>query len=199
MKSLYLRSCVAMACALGLAACGGGSGNLLLGGSIYGLTKDGLILQNNGGPELKPAAGATSFAFPQLIGSDQSFNVTAKNPPGAKCTVTNGSGKSGAYNVSSVIVNCVTDNYDLGGTVSGLDVDGLVVINGSDRQTIPAGATSFTMSKFNGTTYVSGRVNDGAPYGVTILTQPVGRTCSVANGVGTMGSAPVTTVKITCV
>ena len=198
MKSLYLRSCVAAACALGLAACGGGSGNLALGGQIYGLTKDGLILQNNGGPELKPVAGSTSFTFPELIGSDQSFNVTAKNPPGAKCTVANGSGKSGAYNVLSVAVTCITDSYDLGGTVSGLDVNGLVVINGADRQDIPAGATTFTLSKFSGTTYVSGRVFDGAPYGVTILTQPTGRSCSVINGVGTMGSAPVSSIQIKC-
>lgn len=198
MKSVYLRSCVAVACALGLAACGGGSGNLALGGSIIGLTKNGLILQNNGGPELTVNAGTTQFTFPELIGSDQSFNVTAKNPQGAKCTVANGSGKSGAYNVLSVIVTCVTDSYDLGGTVSGLDVNGLVIVNGSDRQEIPAGATSFTMSRFSGTTYVSGRVFDGAPYGVTILTQPAGRSCSVVNGVGVMGSAPVTSIQIKC-
>lgn len=198
MKNLYLRSCVAIACALSLAACGGGSGTLLLGGSIYGLTKTGLVLQNNGGPELAVAAGSTSFTFPELISANQSFNVTAKNPPGAKCTVTYGSGTAGSYNVTSVIVNCITDSYDLGGTVSGLDVNGLVINNGADRQAIPAGATSFSMSIFNNGTYVSGRVGDGSPYGVTILTQPVGRTCRVVNGVGTMGSAPINTVQIVC-
>lgn len=205
MKNLYLRSCVAVACALGLAACGGDNGNLLLGGSVSGLTKSGLILQNNGGSDLAVPAGATGFAFPDLIGTDTAFNVTIKagTPAGAKCEIANGKGKSGAYNVTSIIVSCVTDTYTLGGSVSGLDVEGLTIVNGSDSQTIKAGSTTFTMNKnmtaTDGTPYVTGKVPDGAPYGLTVLTQPAGRSCSIANGVGTMGSADRNDVVITCI
>jgi hypothetical protein len=42
-------------------------------------------------------------------------------------------------------------------------------------------------------------VGDGSPYGVTILAQPAGRSCTVVNGVGTMGNAAVKTVLVTCV
>ena len=200
MNSLYLRSCVAIACALGLAACGGGSGSLVLGGIVSGLTKDGMTLQNNGGPKLAVAAGQGSFTFPDLIGTDTAFNITVNNPPGAVCQVFNGTGKSGAFNPQSIAVVCATNTYDLGGTVSGLDVSGLTIVNGADRQDIPAGATSFTMSKFDATgKYLSGRVADGAPYGITVLAQPAGRTCSVTNGVGSMGSAAINTVKINCI
>lgn len=201
MKSLYLRSSVALACALGLAACGGGDDNLLLAGNVYGLLKDGLVIQNNGGPDLAIPAGATNFSFPQLISSDSDFNITVKAlPPSTKCDVVNGKGKSGAYSVYSVEIRCVTSSYDLGGTISGLDATGLVLINGSQRKVIPAGATSFTMTAFadDGTTYVSGRVPDGQPYGITILQQPTGRTCSVANGTGTMGSTAQNNVVVTC-
>ncbi|NML61448.1 hypothetical protein HHL21_10235 [Massilia sp. RP-1-19] len=202
MKSLYLRSSVALACALGLAACGGGDDNLLLGGNVFGLLKNGLVIQNNGGPDLAIPAGSTGFSFPQLISSDSDFNVTVKAQPSSTvCTVVNGKGKSGAYSVYSVEIHCITSSYDLGGTVSGLDVPGLVLINGSQRVTILPGATSFTMTKFkndDGKTYESGRVPDGQPYGITILQQPTGRTCRVANGVGTMGNTAVKNVAVTC-
>lgn len=201
MKSLYLRSSVALACALGLASCGGGDDNLLLGGFVVGLLKDGLVIQNKGGPDLAIPKGTSRFTFPQLISSDSDFEVTIKaEPPSTKCQVINGKGRSGAYSVTSVEIHCLTTSYDLGGTISGLDSDGLVLINGSAQQKILAGATSFTMTKYKaGTTEPeSGQVPDGQPYGITILEQPAGRTCSVANGTGTMGSTAVTNIAVTC-
>ncbi len=203
MKSLYLRSSIALACVLSLASCGGGDDNLLLGGNVYGLLKDGLIIQNNGGPDLAIPAGASNFSFPQLISSDSDFNVTIKTlPTSTKCDVVNGKGKSGAYSVTSVEIRCITTSYDLGGTISGLNAPGLVLINGSAQQEILAGATSFTMTKYNTAVppvAVSGQVPDGQPYGITILKQPATGTCTVANGTGRMGSAPVTSVVVTCV
>lgn len=189
MKSLILRSSVALACALSLAACGGSSGSLLLGGSIFGLTKPGLVLQNKGGAPLTISAGQTTFSFPELLGNDQDFDVTIQTQPtAAVCSMAFGKGRTGAYNVTSVQVSCITNSYTLGGNVSGLDVDGLVLVNGSDRLAVPANAGSFTFAN---------KVFDGAPYGVTVLTQPSGRTCSVANGAGTM-TGPVATVQVTC-
>lgn len=202
MKSLYLRSSVALACALGLAACGGGNDNLLLAGNVFGLLKDGLVIQNNGGPDLAIPAGSTNFSFPQLISSDSDFDITIKaQPSSTKCTVVNGKGKSGAYSVYSVEIHCITSSYDVGGTISGLDAPGLVLINGSQQKPVSAGATSFTMTKFkndDGITYESGRVPDGQPYGITILQQPTGRTCSIANGTGRMGSTAQNNVVVTC-
>ncbi|MBZ2208006.1 hypothetical protein [Massilia soli] len=202
MKSLYLRSSIALACMLGLASCGGGDDNLVLGGNVYGLLKDGLVIQNNGGPDLAITAGASNFVFQQLISSDSDFNVTIKTlPASTTCDVVNGKGKSGAYSVYSVEIRCITASYDLGGTISGLNSEGLVLINGSAQQIIPAGATSFKMTKYNNAVppvAVSGQVPDGQPYGITILKQPASGTCSVANGTGRMGSGPVTSVVVTC-
>lgn len=189
MKSLILRSSVALACALSLAACGGSDGNLLLGGRISGLTKDGLVLQNKGGTALAIAAGQSLFSFPELIGNDQEFDVTIKSAPSnAVCTIANGKGTSGSFNVTSIQVTCITNTYDLGGTITGANPGGLVLVNGADRVEVKAGETSFKLNK----------VADGAPYGVTVLTQPAGRTCTVLNGVGTMGSAPVNSIQVQC-
>jgi hypothetical protein len=195
MKSLTLCASVALACALSLAACGGSSGNLLLSGSVIGLTKPGLQLQNKSGPLLDVAAGATTFTFNELIGNDEDFDVEIKTPPkGASCSLLNNKGKSGAYNITSVVVNCVTDTHELSGTVTGLNVavDGLVLVNGSNRLVVPAVAanvkTAFKMNK----------VADGSPYGITVLAQPAGLTCNVENGVGTMATADIGNVVVTC-
>jgi hypothetical protein len=199
-----LRFGLAIVCALSLAACGGGSGTLAVTGTVTGLVKDGLVLQNNGGDDLtiSPSGGQNlTFAFATLIGTDSPYNVTVKSAPSsAVCTVVNGKGNSGAFNVTSVVVNCVTNVYDLGGTITGLDSDGLVLINGSDRVAVKAGATSFTFTRATGDgPYPYGKVGDGYPYGVTVLTQPAGRTCAVTNGVGTMGAGANNSVVVTCV
>lgn len=202
MKSLTLRSSVALACALTLAGCGGSSGNLQVSGRIYGLIRDGLVLQMNGGPALTIPANSTGYAFPELLGNDQDFVVTIQSmPASAKCTVFNGKGRTGAFNITNVDVNCITNTYNLGGRITGLgNATGLVLVNGADRQAISAGATTFTMTVTSADgTFSTGKVGDGFPYGVTVLTQPAGRTCTVVNGVGTMGAADVDTVQVNCV
>ena len=202
MKSLTLRSSLALACALSLAGCGGGNGNLLLSGVVTGLTKDGLVLQNNGGTPLVIAATQTTFSFPTLLSNDENYNVTVQSAPkSADCKVTNGAGKTGAYNVSSVVVACVTHTFELGGDIGGLgNASGLVIINGSDRQEIAPGATFFNMKRLNADgSYASGKVAQGAPYGVTILTQPTGLNCTVQNGSGIMGdSDSLKSIQINC-
>jgi hypothetical protein len=208
MKNLTLRSCVVLACAFALASCGGGSSNLLLGGSVIGLTKSGLTLQNKSGTPLEVPANSATFSFPQLLASDEAFEVKiATQPKGAKCTVSNGKGTTGSFDITSVLVTCITDTYNLGGSITGtLDVNGLVLANGIETKAIKAGAKTFTMSaeKDDGTPLVnangsvSGKVADGSPYGITIYQQPLPRFCTVTGGVGTMGSSDVTSVIVNC-
>jgi hypothetical protein len=203
MKSLYLRSGLALACALGLSACGGSDDNLQLGGAVYGLTKEGLVIQNNGGTPLTIRAFAGSFVFPDMVGSDSDFNITIQTQPvSSDCKVVNGKGKAGAYGIFAVEIQCTTFSFDLGGKITGLDSDGLVLINGRDRKTIPAGATTFTMNtgvlKADGKTY-EGQVPDGQPYGITVFQQPAGRTCTVTNGTGIMGGTALDNVVVTCI
>lgn len=189
MKSLFLRSGVTLACALTLAACGGNGGNLALSGGIIGLTRDGLVLQNNGANDLVIPAGASTFVFPSLIGNDEDFNVTVKSsPPSAVCTASNNKGRSTNFDITTVLITCVTNTYDLGGSVSGLTGTGLTLINGPDRIDVAPGAQSFKLSK----------VGDGSAYGVTVLNQPAGQTCAVANGTGTMGAGAVNNIVVTC-
>lgn len=201
MKSLYLRTSVALACALSLVSCGGDDGSLMLFGAVYGVNKDGLVLKNNGGAPLTVPAGASSFTFPDLIGTDTNFDITVESKPAnvEKCTVYNGKGKTGSFNPQSISVVCEIYMRDLGGKITGLNSAGLILINGSDSQEIAASATSFTMTKLgtDGKT-VLGRVPEGLPYGITIYKQPAGGPCTVSNGTGTMGNAAVDSVLVTC-
>jgi hypothetical protein len=192
MKSSILRTCVALACAVSLSSCGGGNtGTLVLGGYVSGVTVAGLVLQNNGGSDLAVAAGSTTFTFTDLVPTDAIYNVTVKSSPSnveAPCTVTNGSGNTGVYSVTTVVVTCIIQTHALTGTVSGLTTDGLILLNGSDKVTVAANATTFAMAP----------VSQGYPYGITVYQQPTGLTCAVANGVGTQGTVDTTGVAVTC-
>ncbi len=192
MKSSYLRAGAALACALALTACGGSDGDLGIGGSFSGVTKPGLVLQNNGGPDLAVAPtnnGVGNFFFPELVETDSSYNVTIKSFPtnASTCTASQNTGKV-AFTITTVQIVCTIRQHELKGSVSGLVGSGLVLVNGADNVAVPAGATSFSMAK----------VNEDAPYGVAVLTQPANQTCTVANGSGTMGQAAVTNVAVTC-
>jgi hypothetical protein len=83
--------------------------------------------------------------------------------------------------------------YTVGGTVSGLTGSGFALLNthGGNSEGLPVTA--------NGSFHFSISVGNGAPYSVTVETQPVGQTCTVANGSGTISGANVTNVAVTCV
>ena len=191
MKSSYLRAGAALACALALSACGGSDGDLVIGGQFFGVTKPGLVLQNNGGSDLTvdpTSTGSGTFYFPNLVETDSSYNVTVKSFPSnaSTCQAVQNTGKV-AFNISTVQIACTIRQHELKGTVSGLAAE-LVLVNGADRITVPAGATTFTMTK----------VNEDAPYAVNVLTQPANQTCTVANGSGTVGQADITNEAVSC-
>lgn len=79
--------------------------------------------------------------------------------------------------------------YTVGGTAAGLD--GTVVLQNNGGANLPL--TS------NGAFAFGGALTTGAAYSVTVLTQPASQACEVVNGSGTVGSANVTNVAVTCV
>jgi len=173
MKSSILRAGVALACALGLAACGGGDGDLYLSGSVYNVTKEGLVLQNNGGDDLAIAAGQSVFQFANRVSTDDRFNITVKSIPSntSECVVTNPTARANYYTIAQISVSCVVKTHELPVTVTGLTTTGLVIVNGSDKREVTPG-TEVKLTP----------VYEDGPYGVTILTQPAGQTCTISGG-----------------
>ena len=160
-----------------------------VGGTVTGLSGSGLVLQNNGGDN-RTISVDSGFTFTTAIASGSSYSVTIlSHPTGQNCTATNGSGTANA-NVTNVQVNCANIlSYTIGGTVAGLVGSGLVLQNnGADNLNVSAGSFVFNT-----------QIAAGAPYSVTILTQPTGQTCTVTNSSGSVAGANVTNVQLNCV
>ena len=107
-----------------------------------------------------------------------------------------------------LLVACAphSTNYSIGGTVSGLVGTGLtnsLVLqdNGGDNLTVSAnGGFTFAtkIAGCNGSTSASGVSSTSCGvYSVTILTQPLGLTCTVSNGSGT-ATGNVSNVLVNC-
>jgi len=160
-----------------------------IGGTITGLTETGLVLQDNGGDNLAVDAAATSYTFATSLASGGAYSVSVlAQPLGEDCTVTNATGTATA-NVTNVNVACV-QAYTVNGIVTGLSAAGLVLQDsGGSNLTVSANAASFTFAA---------PVLSGGAYSVTVLTQPSGESCTVANGSGT-ATADVTNVSVVCV
>ena len=162
-----------------------------IGGSVSNLAGSGLVLTDNGGDNLN-IGGNGGFTFATSIASGMSYAVAANQPssPTQTCNVTNGSGTVGGANVTNVAVNCQTDSFTIGGTVSGLPAGESVVLvdNGSDVLTVSAdGNFAFSTS-----------VLSGATYSATVMTQPTTVNCGITNGSGTVGGANVSNIVVTC-
>lgn len=164
-----------------------------IGGRVSGLEGTGLVLRNNGGDDLAVDSNG-AFEFDTPIPSGATYDVTiAAQPSGPTqtCTVANASGTVGGGPVTSIEIDCVTVEYTVGGTVTGLAGSGLVLQNnGADDLPIAANG-GFTFGE---------SLPSGTPYGVTVAAQPSEPTqvCEVANGTGTIGDADVNDVAVTC-
>jgi 6-phosphogluconolactonase (cycloisomerase 2 family) len=172
-----------------------------VGGSVAGLRGSGLVLQDNGGNNLAVAAsGAFAFTTPVTSGAPYAVTVlTQPTSPSQTCTVGGSTGTVTSANIGTVTINCTTNTYTVGGTVTGLSGTGLVLQdNGGNDLTVASGASSGPSAAipFSFSTPVA----SGTPYAVTVLAQPgsPSQTCTVGGGAGTVTSANIGTVTINC-
>ena len=92
-------------------------------------------------------------------------------------------------NITNVAVICTTSTYTVGGTLSGLATGQSVVLvnNGTNALTVAAdGSFTFTTPLAPGA------------YAVTVQSQPIGQTCTVSAGSGTIISSNISNVVVTC-
>jgi uncharacterized repeat protein (TIGR03803 family) len=161
-----------------------------VGGTISGLGNNAGLTLSMGIDTLAIAAGSSNFTMPTPVVFGSHYSVAVQtSPAGLTCTASNASGTMPASNVGSVVITCSDQSYTVGGTIGGLASAGMVLVNGSDTLAVPSGASSFTMPT---------AVAYTGAYAVTLQTQPTGLTCSVSNGSGTMGSAAVANIAVTC-
>jgi hypothetical protein len=204
MKFFLARGALILAVSLTLASCGGGSGKATypIKVSVSGQIYEGLVLSTNGQNVTVPLPAtkdsSVDIVFPQEIEYGETYNVIpSAQPKHQSCSIPVGypynllpSGTAGQLKEIKMYYHCTLNGIPLGGTIKNLKGTGLVLTNGSsgtytatpalDTAGAPTGADqTFTMTS----------IPFDYTYGVTVLTQPQGQTCTVANGVGTMTQA----------
>ena len=158
-----------------------------LGGTISGLTAEVYLQNNSDSPQ--PFSSDGSFTLATGLTTGTAYDVTVQlQPIDETCSVSNGIGTIHAANATNVTVICSTNSYTVGGSVSGLSGELVLLNNGHDATTITSNE-SFTFPH---------SVAEGSNYDVTVGTQPLLQTCTVTNGSGTMGGSAVTNVSVSC-
>lgn len=162
-----------------------------VGGSVNGLVGSGLVLQTNGSNNVSVSSSGNYVLSTLASGSNYTVTVmTQPSSPAQTCVVANGTGMVTTANVGNVAITCTTNSYAISGSVSGLSGAGLVLQTNGANPVAIAGSGSYTLAT----------LASGSAYAVTVMTQPgnPSQTCTVGNGTGTVISADVTNVSITC-
>ncbi|MBU1059473.1 MAG: right-handed parallel beta-helix repeat-containing protein [Proteobacteria bacterium] len=142
-----------------------------------------------------PADGSTSFQT--QLKSFANYQVKIKNSPilpNQGCRMSNATGII-VLKEAVVTVDCTTNGYPVGGTVSGLDGVGLTLA--LEDQT--HGGIQRRKMKADGD-FVLAALLDGSQYNVTILSQPIDNSqiCTLENGSGTVSGGAVTDLAVSC-
>lgn len=162
-------------------------------GTVSGLAGPGLVLQNNGGDDVGVQSDG-GFAFAIRIPSGSPYAVTVKthppSPPQA-CSVQNGTGVVADADVENVLITCVTREFTVGGTLSGLTGSGLILANNGSDAFSPTANGPFTFPT---------AVTSGRPYNVTVQSPPTRplQICRVFDGSGVVTDGNVTNVTVNC-
>ena len=99
-----------------------------------------------------------------------------------------GSGSSSSGSGGNGGSGSTSTSHTIGGSISGLNGTASLSLNGGPAQTVSS----------DGSFVFSSSLPSGDTYAVTVVTAPSGETCAVTKGSGTVGSANITNVTITC-
>lgn len=218
MTLFSMRTGCALLLAMSLASCGGGSkATFPVAGTVVGLEYGPLILKtgtqtvnvNPTGHDTAGVANVVNYAFPTVLEYGDVYLVSVgTNPPHQSCVANQATQNSAGHTASiNIAVGCTVNSFSVNGYVHGLTTEGLQLINGSTNGTLTitvagvaaaAAAEAATPSVVT-PSFTFPLVAYGQTYGVTVLTQPAGQTCTVTNGTAKMGDAAVYNISVDCV
>jgi hypothetical protein len=218
MKFHLVRPALVLASSLVLASCGGGGKETFpVKVTVFNVQYPGLVLTTNGQELTIPVAAKPGdtvvTSFPNGLDYGTAYNVVPKggtavdglgSQPAHQSCFTAGypngnypreygtagqtaSIESARTPAIEVFYQCEVNAYALSGSVTGLNTDGasVTLINGSNSQL----TVTRTGTATDALPFALGKVPYNTSFGVTVLTQPAGYTCTVANGVGVMDLA----------
>lgn len=165
-----------------------------IGGTVTGLLGYGLVLQNNLGDDLNVTADG-SFTFSTVVANTSSYSVTVSTPPispSQTCNVVNASGVIASANVTDISITCETNSFTVGGTVSGLLDNSVLVIDNNSGGSLTItqnGSFSFPQAYLSQT-----------PYYVYLKTSPLSPylACDFVNDSGWIADSNITNIEISC-
>ena len=163
-----------------------------ISGSVSGLTSGQqlTLLLNGSNPLIQ--SNAESFVFQNNISAGGSYSITVGTQPlGQTCTVSNGVGSNVQSNISNIAVSCTTNQYTIGGTITGL-------ASGQSVTLLNNGANSLIASN-NGNFIFSNSIVSGGSYSVAISSQPSSQICSARNASGSNVQSNTTNISISCI
>lgn len=172
-----------------------------IGGALSGLRGTGLTLrlqpfdgQRPLNTQFKSPTADGNYEFPASVEDGTTYEIAIDTQPAGPrqvCSVANDSGAVDGGNVDSVSVTCTTPTFTVGGTVSGLNGQGLVLTNnGVDPITISSnGPFTFPTAQF-----------DVTPFNVQVATPPsnLKQICSIINSTGFVGGSNFALVRVEC-
>lgn len=228
MTLFSLRKIFALLLTVSLASCGGGSDTTYpIAGTVTGLAYGTLVLTAAGQTvNVTPSVTGTTinpvtYSFPKTLSYGDPFLVAlGANPAHQSCLVGQSVADSAGHTATiNVVVSCSINTQYVSGYVTGLGAGTLELINGSTNGTIAltktivdAAATTEAAAKAAALaltppsteyartpSFTFPAVAFGQAYGVTVLTQPAGQTCTVTKGAGEIADAQVLDIVVNCV
>jgi hypothetical protein len=161
--------------------------------NISGLAPTNTLVISQGQDHF-PVATNGQLTLTQLDdGADYSFNITQQpTAPNQTCVFTTATAGTMAGGAVQLGVDCVFNQYFIGGELSGLAVGNQLVLqnNASDNLSLNSnGAFSFTEP-----------LDDQSDYNVTVLNQPIApnQSCEVTQGSGQLTGDDVIDVQVHC-
>lgn len=158
--------------------------------SVNGVAGSGLVIESGTGDQFNVPGDTTLFVNPIPDGTSYNVRVlTHPTQPSQTCDVVDGLGQISGAN-AAVAVNCQTDTFVVGGTVSGLSGQGLVLRNNPSQEVgiVANGPFAFPA------------LPDQSAYDVIVRTHPVqpAQTCTVVNGGGFLAGQDVSDIEVVC-
>uniref|UniRef100_UPI001C553E24 hypothetical protein n=1 Tax=Marinicella rhabdoformis TaxID=2580566 RepID=UPI001C553E24 len=164
-----------------------------IGVNVTGLAAgNSVVFQNNSGDDLTVMSnGSSTFATAMDEGTSYNVSVlTQPTSPNQTCNVTDPTGN--INNDLLLTVECVTNTYFVGGTVSGLLKNSMVILqnNMQDNKIITC----------NGPFAFNTPLDDLSAYSVTVFSQPQSpiQECTLSQESGSISGDDVITVELDC-
>lgn len=165
-------------------------------GEVSGLAEGNSLRLENLPSDLLLVDDNGSFEFARSLLDQEPYQVSVVQQPTMPnqiCTPSNASGLVQAADVTDILIDCVTVQYALGGTISGLASTADLMLMNLDGQML-------TLSD-NGPFAFAQGIDDGSEYLISVVRQPLTppQICTLSQQGGSINGADVSDVDIVCV